>query len=268
VERAAALIGTGVRVGVVLKQPRDGRRTFVLRGVHKRLVKDLLREVTCWQREQRASGARLGMHELGFCVEQLPEEDYVTGADRGHRRGHGLRLLARAPPPLRFVAQPSASPRQVGKPYSRLVRFGSANASHGPFGLLGLAFDVSTESGPGGLAMLSRNRSLGVGEPQLIRQVGERLLQTTDRVSPPGACSAEQILRGLAVVLHLLNDGQAVMDFAWCLGHDSQLRSPASAFGLERASGNRAGTHCFEMGTSPSGEHPSPRTGGRPRSPY
>ena len=81
--------------------------------------------------------------------------------------------------------------------------------------------------------------------------VPECLPETADRVGLPGARSAEKILGGLAVVLHPLDRGQAVMDFAWCFGHDGHLRSPASAFGLERASGNQVGTHLSRGGNIP-----------------
>lgn len=46
---AAALVGTGIRISAVIEQPGDGLRAFVLGGVHKRLVEDLLRDVTCGQ---------------------------------------------------------------------------------------------------------------------------------------------------------------------------------------------------------------------------
>ncbi len=62
--------------------------------------------------------------------------------------------------------------------------------------------------------MLSRDRALNVSEPQLAGQASERLPEAADRVGLPGARSAEQLFRGLTVVLHPLDDRQAVMDFA------------------------------------------------------
>ena len=108
--------------------------------------------------------------------------------------------------------------------------------------------------------MLSRDRALNVGKPQLIGQASEHFPEAADRIALPGARSAQQLFRCLTVVLYPLDDGQTVMDFAWCFGHDGHLRSPASAFGLERASRNRVGTHHHEAGTSLSADRWRPRS--------
>ncbi len=107
--------------------------------------------------------------------------------------------------------------------------------------------------------MLSCDCALGIGQTQLTGQLSERVLQTGNRVGRSGARSAEELLRGLAMVLDPLDGGQAVMDFPW-RWHDGYLRSPGSAFGLERASGNRFGTHFCEVGTSLSADWWQPRS--------
>ena len=56
--------------------------------------------------------------------------------------------------------------------------------------------------------MLSGDRALGVSEPQLVRQLSERLPQAADRLGLPGARSAKQLLCGLAMVLQPLDGGQ------------------------------------------------------------
>jgi hypothetical protein len=86
------------------------------------------------------------------------------------------------------------------------------------------------------VAVLAGNRALGVGEPQVVREASERLTKSFKRITLPGSGGTEQILCRLAVILHSLDGGEAVMDFARFLGHDGHLRSPASAFGLEKAS--------------------------------
>ena len=58
-QRPAALVGAGVRVGTVLEQPGDGLRALVLRCVHKRLVEDVLREFTRRQPVQPAHVRRV-----------------------------------------------------------------------------------------------------------------------------------------------------------------------------------------------------------------
>jgi hypothetical protein len=45
VERSAALVG----IGTVVEQPGNGRRLFVLRRVHKRLVQNVLRDISGWE---------------------------------------------------------------------------------------------------------------------------------------------------------------------------------------------------------------------------
>ena len=105
--------------------------------------------------------------------------------------------------------------------------------------------------------MLAGDSALGVSEPQPGRQLPDCLAEAADRVGLPGARSAKKILGGLAVMLHPLDRGQAVMGFAWCFGHDGRLRSPASAF--------RAGEGVRQSGRHPPvtrWEHPFPRTGG------
>lgn len=68
------------------------------------------------------------------------------------------------------------------------------DTSHRPFGLPGLAFQISTERGPGRMAMLSRNRALDTGQAQLTGQLSERVLQDGQsprpvRHEPHGAAS-------------------------------------------------------------------------------
>jgi hypothetical protein len=108
------------------------------------------------------------------------------------------------------------------------------------------------------MTILSCDCALGIGQAQLTGQLSERVLQTGNRVGPSGTRGAEELLRGLAMVLDPLDGGQAVMDFPW-RWHDGYLRSPGSAFGLERASSNRPGTHFCEVGTSLSADWRQPR---------
>ncbi len=128
--------------------------------------------------------------------------------------------------------------------------------SHQAFGLVGLALDLPPERGPRGMAMLPCDRALSVGEPRFSGHASERLPKTADSVGVSGAHSPEEVFRSLTMMLHPLDSRQTVMDFARCLGHDGHLRSPVSAFGLQRASHTRFGTIVSRW------EHPSPRTGG------
>ena len=99
-----------------------------------------------------------------------------------------------APCPLVPLASWRSSARRA-----LLVALGAcrADTSDRAFGLVGLALDVSTERGPGSMAMLSRDRALNVSEPQLTGQASERLPEATDRVGLPGARSASSSFAAL-----------------------------------------------------------------------
>ena len=95
--------------------------------------------------------------------------------------------------------------------------------------------------------MLSRDRMLGVGEPQLVRHASERIAQTRDCVQLAGTRTTQQLLCGLAVMLQPLDGGKRVIDFTWWSRHDCHLHLLASAIELEEGVSNN-GTNQLSRG--------------------
>ncbi len=92
VQRAAALVGTGIRIRAVLEQPSDGLWPFVLGGVHECFVKDVLGNVARRQTVQPPDvgrvwsvQVRLGDQSAVPIEEQLEPRD-ASSARRDPRR--------------------------------------------------------------------------------------------------------------------------------------------------------------------------------------